>query len=213
MRSADLLAEFVRDALTQGRSRADIATALQDAGWTRSEITDALGAWSDTAFTPPVPRPRPYLSARDAFFYGLMFVALGMTAFHLVQLCFHLIEMWLPTPLQSDWNRYDRDSMRWSVAALIVFAPLFGLLDRRANRQIAANPGQRRSGVRKWFSYATLFVTALTLLGALFYTVYAFLDGDLTTRLIAKIATLTGIAGAIFLYYRPVVREDDNAHP
>ena len=57
-RKADLLSEFVGDALIAGRSRDDIRTALSEAGWATKEINAAIGAWAAGDFTPPVPRPR-----------------------------------------------------------------------------------------------------------------------------------------------------------
>ena len=83
MRNADHLAAFVRDALIAGRPRPEIEAALRTAGWTPAEISEAMQAWAEGTFLPPVPRPRPYVSAREAFVYGLMFVALAMTAWHL----------------------------------------------------------------------------------------------------------------------------------
>ena len=47
MRPSDQLAEFVGNALSQGKSRDDISKALGDAGWSEGETRDALGAWSE----------------------------------------------------------------------------------------------------------------------------------------------------------------------
>ena len=50
------LSRFVRDALTLGKTRAEIAQALTNSGWTPSEVADALDAWAETTFVPPVPQ-------------------------------------------------------------------------------------------------------------------------------------------------------------
>lgn len=215
MRPADNLAAFTRDALIAGRSREDISVALQQAGWAPNEITDALNAWSDTEFSPPVPRPRAYVSARDAFFYGLMFSTLAMTAWHLTSLSFDLIDRWIPDPADttpdSYRSRWALRRMRWSIASLIVFAPLFMMLNMRAMRATKADPGKRRSGVRKWFGYITLFIAAISLLGDLMYLIYALLNGDLTMRFAAKTAVVAVVAGVIFLYFRREIAEEDDA--
>ena len=56
---------FVRDALTRGQSRPQIADTLQKAGWTGDQIRAALASFAEIGFAVPVPRARPYLSARE----------------------------------------------------------------------------------------------------------------------------------------------------
>ncbi len=210
MKSSDQLASFVYDALNAGRSRGDITTALTQAGWSDAEVRDALDNWATGDFTPPVPRPRPFVSAREAFLYGLMFVALAMVAWHLTSLMFHLIDRWVPDIADTS-NYYDTRDMRFSIASLIVFFPLFAVLNIRANRSMKANAGRRRSGVRKWFGYITLFLAAITLLSDLIWVIYALLNGDLTLRFFAKAVMVALVAGLIFAYFRADMTEDANA--
>ncbi len=202
MRPSDQLAEFTRDALAAGKSRDDIRSALERSGWAPNEIAEALNAWADIDFPTPVPRPRPYVSAREAFFYGLMFAALAMTAWHLVALLHNLIDHWVADPLTENGGRYALSSTRWSIAALIVFTPTFLVLNRRTVQATKADPGKRRSGVRKWLGYVTLFLASITLLGDLMAVIYALLSGDLTLRFILKAVVVAGVAGAIFAYFR-----------
>ncbi len=65
---------FVGDALAAGQLRPLIAQKLRAAGWPEDEATAALGAWLDDDFPVPVPRRRPYLSAREAFLVLVMFL-------------------------------------------------------------------------------------------------------------------------------------------
>ncbi len=210
MRPADQLAQFVAEALKEGRSRAEIAAALQQAGWAQNEVTEALNAWADTGFIPPVPRPRPYVSAREAFLYGLMFLALAMTAWNITTLGFELIELWLPD-IADSYSRYNVGTVRWSISVLVVFFPLFLVMNTRAQRAAHADPGKRRSAVRKWFGYITLFLAALALLGDLIAVIYALLSGDLTARFFAKAVLVALTAGLIFLYFSGETREAENA--
>jgi len=211
MRPADQLAVFVGDALTSGKSRVEIADALAAAGWAPNEVSEAMHAWADTDFSPPVPRPRPYVSARDAFYYGLMFVALAMTAIHLTWLSFILIDRWLPEPGQENNYVFALSSMRWTISTLVVFAPLFLILNARIVRATRADPGKRRSGVRKWFGYITLFLAAMSLLGDLMTIIYAFLNGELAARLLAKSAVVALLAGSVFLYFRQETEGGEDA--
>lgn len=210
MRPADRLARFVAEALKDGRSREDIATALQNAGWAPKEVAGALNAWAETGFMPPVPRPRPYVSAREAFLYGMMFLALAMTAWNITTLGFELIELWLPD-VTDKYSRYSAASVRWSISVLVVFFPLFLVMNSRAQRAAHADPGKRRSAVRKWFGYITLFLAAIALLGDLIAVIYALLSGDLTARFIAKAALVALTAGLIFLYFRGEMEEAEDA--
>lgn len=210
MRPADQLATFVHDALRTGRSRAEIRAALSAAGWTDSEVAGALAAWAETDFTPPVPRPRPFVSAREAFTYGLMFVALAMTAWHLVTLSFALIDIFIPDVVaDQDLGLWRMRAMRFSIASLVVFLPLFLLLNQRTQRMTRSDPGQRRSLVRKWVSYVTLFLASMALLGDLIAVIYSLLNGDMTLRFAAKTLTVAVVAGIIFLYFRGEMDDRD----
>jgi hypothetical protein len=203
---ADRLESFVRDALSAGRTRDEIAGALSAAGWSAAEIDAALASWAQGPFSPPVPRPRAYVSAAEAFLYGLIFVALAMTAWHLTALLFQLVDRWVPDPGETV-RALDNDGMRLSIAFLVVFFPVFLLLNWRAERASRADPGKRRSAVRKWFSYVTLFLAALGLLGDLIAVIYAFLSGELTLRFALKAASVAAVAGAVLLYFRAELDE------
>lgn len=201
MRPGEQISEFIREGLVQGSPPEVIRAGLDQAGWSRTEIDEAMGGWLSLPGLPPVPRPRPYVSARDALLYGLLFVSVGLLIWHIGVIGFELIERLLPH--DGAWRSYGSTSrLRWSIAALITFGPLFFALNFYANRQTKANPGRRRSRVRKWFASATLMIVAMTLLGDLAVTVYRLLDGALTMQFGAKallIAVLGLLAG---LYYR-----------
>lgn len=214
MKKSDQLAEFVRDSLRLGKDRKQIAGALKTAGWATNEVDEALNAWADDEFEVPIPRPRPSVSAKEAFIYGLMFTALAMAAWHLASLSFHLIDRWFPDPLEAINEHlvgYRVQRMRWSVAALIVFGPLFYFLNLKITRATDNDPGKRRSAVRKWFGYITLFLAAISLLGDALWIIYSFLNGDLGIRVISKGLVVLMIAGVIFLYFRNETGADENA--
>ena len=63
----EALREFVHEALAKGLNRAQVEKALLDAGWPAEQVTDGLRAFAAIDFPVPVPRPKPYLSAREAF--------------------------------------------------------------------------------------------------------------------------------------------------
>jgi membrane protein YqaA with SNARE-associated domain len=211
MRSADQIAEFVGRALEAGRSRAEITAALDQAGWSAAEVAAGMRAWAESEFRPPVPRPRPYVSAKDAFIYAIMFAALAMTTFYITSLGFELIDRWLPG-LEKVYYDYSNWTIRWAVATLIVSLPIFLVLNRRVSRAALADPAQRRSAVRKWFGYVTLFLAAMALAGDLIFTIYSGLNGDLTLRVAAKSLLVATTAGLIFWYFRTEMESESHEH-
>ncbi|PZX08418.1 DUF5671 domain-containing protein [Celeribacter halophilus] len=206
MSPIDQLAQFTREALLAGQSRDEIATALREAGWAETEVQDALGAWAETDHIPPVPRPRPYVSAKESFFYALMFVALAMTTWHIASIGMELVERLFDEGHAYMLNR----SLRWSIAAIIVFFPLFMFLQRNEARTLRQDESRRRSVVRKWFGYIALFVSSMALLGDLLSVIYALLNGDLSLVFALKLAVVGAVAGTIFGYYRNAMKDAEN---
>jgi hypothetical protein len=210
----DELLTFVREALARGRSRGEIAEVLQRAGWSREQLTTALDAFADVEFAVPVPMPRPYLSARDAFLYLVLFTALYVTAYHLGSLVFDLINLAFPDrAMDPAYTHYVRSGMRWSVASLIVAFPVFMFMTRFVGREIARDPGKHRSKIRRWLIYLTLFVAACVLIADVTTLVYNALGGELTIRFGLKVMTVALIAGGVFGYYLQDLRADEVDRP
>jgi hypothetical protein len=204
------LEAFVRDALARGASRPSIEAALAAAGWPQEQVRSALAAWAEVPFAVPVPRPRPYLSAREAFFYLVLFATLYAWAYHLGSLLFDLIAHAWPDPAEVDWRAGGRPrSMRFSVATLVVAFPVFLLVARRLGRELARNPVKRLSAIRRWLTYMTLFVAAAVLVGDSVALVYNLLGGELTARFLAKVLVVAAIAGGIFGYYLLDLRREE----
>ncbi|SFD06123.1 DUF5671 domain-containing protein [Tropicimonas isoalkanivorans] len=210
MRASDQLSEFVGTALASGHDRQTIAAELRTAGWSESEIDTALHAWADSAFVPPVPRPRTVVSAREAFVYGLLFAALLVVCVNVTILGFDLIDRWLPDVTDGDGTR-SLTSMRWSIAYLVVFFPVFLVISQRVETGAQADRSRRRSAVRKWFGYITLFLAVIVLLGDTVALIFALLNGDLTSRFVAKTALVAATAGLVLLYLRGVTSETEDA--
>lgn len=206
---SDELRAYVRRAIETGRTRDEIRASLADAGWDEARIARALEAWADVPGALAVPRPRAELTAREAFLYLVLFAALYLTAWHLGALLFELIEIAVSDPLDPDWRwRGHGASIRWSVATLIVSAPLYAWLTVRMAREIAADPVRRHSPVRQWLGHMTMFLAALVVIGALVSVIYNLLDGALTLRFALKVLTVAGIAAAVFGYYRAELRTE-----
>lgn len=201
MKKSDILADFVREALTAGRSRDEIRTALTEAGWVGSEITEALGAWAQGSFSPPVPHPRSYLTAREFFRHAVLLVALLTSATTLSLVLQTLIDMWF-TPEGQDYGYWIKSDLRWFTATLIVFLPLFLFFDHRATAARKKDPGQRRSIARQWYVYLSAIAALGALLLDLVYVIYSFLEGDLDAEFVLKSLAVALVAGVVLVVLR-----------
>lgn len=204
------LQSFVHDALVKGATREQIRNTLGKAGWNTDEVKNALDAFADVAFPVPVPRRKPYLSAREAFLYLVLFLTLYISSFSFGTLLFQFINRWLPDPLLGSYV-YDSSlsAIRWSTASLIIAFPVFLWLSAFLNKAIVKDPEKRGSKVRKWLTYLTLFVAAGIIIGDLITLVFNVLGGELTLRFVLKVIVVGGIAGTIFGFYLWDLRKDE----
>jgi hypothetical protein len=201
----------VRAALGRGVPRPQIEEALRKGGWTGDQIRGAMSAFADLEFPIPVPRARPYLSAREAFIYLVLFGTLYIAAYNLGSLIFDFINRAFPDPATPFLSspEYLRNSIRWSVSSLIVAFPVFLYLSWLTAREVSRDPNKRSSKVRRWLTYFTLFVAACALIGDVTTLVYNLLGGELTVRFLLKVATVAAIAGTAFIYYLRDLRHDE----
>jgi len=208
---------FIREALNRGEKRDRISSALVSAGWTAKEVDAALDDYAVTDLGMAVPKPRPYVSAREAFLYLVLFILLGVVAWNLGSLLFALIDIAIYDELEGGggggndyWYGFSRDSqIRSAIAGLVVGGPLFAWLALHIRKQRRTNPAMQRSRVRKWLTYVTLIIASCTLIGDTISLVYNFLAGELSTRLLLKLLVVAILAGGVFFYFIRDAEEGD----
>jgi hypothetical protein len=192
----------IREALSKGVSRAKIKDALLKAGWRDDEVKTSLEFFADVDFPVPVPRRKPYLNAREAFLYLVLFFTLYISSFSFGTSLFQFINRGFPDPLQAAYIIEETSqAIRWSTSAMVIAFPVYLFVSWLLTKAIKKDPDKRSSKVRKWLTYITLFVTAGILIGDLITLVYNFLGGDLTTRFVLKVIVVAAIAGSVFAYY------------
>jgi hypothetical protein len=205
------LREFVRDALLRGMSRDAIREKLLSAGWRPEEVQTALDAFAEIESPVPVPRRRPYLSARETFFYLVLFVTLYLTAINAGTVLFQLVNRsvgFAPGALPMA-ERFSAEAMRGAVAAIVIAFPIFLFMSRLIGGTIARDPEKRGSKVRKWLTYITLFVSACVIISDLTYLVTQVLSGELAARVALKVLVVFLIAGSIFAHYLADLRREE----
>ena len=203
---------FIREALNRGEKRPRISAALIAAGWTQKEVDAALDDYADNDLGLAVPKPRPYVSAREAFLYLVLFILLGVVAWNLGSLLFALIDIAIADELDSEYGYYfmSRDNqIRYAIAGLVVGAPIFAWLAIHIRKQRRTNPAMQRSRVRKWLTYIALIIASCTLIGDAISLVYSFLAGELSTRLFLKLLVVAILAGGVFFYFIRDAEEGD----
>jgi membrane protein YqaA with SNARE-associated domain len=203
------LLEFTRQALAKGVERPEIEETLRQAGWDATDVKAAIGSFADIKFPVPVPRPRPYLSAREVFIYLIMFAALYAAAYSLGSMAFHFIDRAFPDPAQTRQLNNFNAAVRWDVSSLLVAFPLFIFTFYSTNKAILANPTRRGSRPRKWLTYLTLFVASVALTGDVITLIYNVLGGEVTIRFVLKVATIAVIAGGVFTHFLTDVRKEE----
>ena len=201
---------FVREALAKGASRLELQAAMDAAGWPAAQSRTALAAYADVPFVVPVPRPKPYLSAREAFLYLVLFSALYYSAWHLGSLLFDLINRAFPDPADQAYSVLGLgDSIRWSTASVIIAFPIFLFVARYLGRELAGNPVKRLSAVRRWLTYLTLLAASVVLIGDMTTLIYKLLGGEFTVRFVLKVIVAAVIAGTVFGYYLTHLRNEE----
>jgi hypothetical protein len=197
------IAEFIEKALAAGIPHDSLVGVLSAQGWPEKEIYNALADHYRRLTGVDIPRrSRAGASAREAFFYLLIFFTLAVWTIALGYLAFALIDRWLADPLFYSYQQaFDTYTITTSLAALIVAFPLYLLVSRIVARESAANPEKLDSPIRTWLTYMALVIAAAVFLGDLITALAYLLRGELTSRFLARSFVVLTLSGDVFFYY------------
>lgn len=196
---ASSLQNFISHAREKGMDHQTIRMLLLSAGWKEKDVASALASES---LTMPVPSPSDAGTARDAFLHLLAFATLYTTVVSLIILIFQYINKYFPDASEAYYyNDASSSAIRWSMACIIVAFPIFLYVSRILYKECSSHHEKLASGVRKWLTYLTLFITAMTLIGDVITLFFYFFDGELSTRFILKVLAVFLLAGVPFSYY------------
>lgn len=137
--------------------------------------------------------------AKDVFAYLLTFVMLYLGAINLIALLWQVVGVQFPDPTALDWmNPYD--TMRNSIATLIIVWPVFLLMSRYLVSDLKHHQEKIELWVRRWLTYLTIFVASLTIIIDLITLLNSFLGGELTTRFVLKVLAVLIVAACVLGY-------------
>ncbi|MFA7252501.1 MAG: DUF5671 domain-containing protein [Candidatus Paceibacterota bacterium] len=148
-------------------------------------------------------------TAGDFFIYLGIIIGLYVSTFSLISTLMSLINKWLPDPTALYSYDYSAESLRMSLAALIIFFPVFIYLSKLSTKAVIITPEKKDLWVRRWFFFLTLFLTGLAMAVDLVTLVYRFIGGeDLTLRFLLKVLVVFVITFAVFRFYLYELRRD-----
>lgn len=151
---------------------------------------------------------KPLHSAVTAFLYLLTLVTLGFTAFAIGDILFSLITKYVPDPLLDNTAWAYRD-LKFSIASLIITAPLFIVLANYIQKYIKSERISLESQVRKWLGFATIFIASCVIIGVLIGIIVNYLDGNLSLRMFLELTVVLAISTMVLLYNIFDIRRDE----
>jgi hypothetical protein len=209
------IAEFIERALDAGIPHQSLLGVLVANGWPEKEVYTALAEHYRRQTGIEIPRRAAGgTSAKEAFFYLLIFSTLAIWTVGLGCLAFELIDRWLADPLFYGYQQaLDTYNITTSLASLIVAFPFYLLFSRTVIREATAHPEKLDSSIRKWLTYMALVIAAAVFMGDLIAALAYLLRGELTSRFLSKSFVVLSLSGGIFFYYFGALRKTDNAAP
>jgi len=145
--------------------------------------------------------PQTKTTAKDFIINLGAIIALYTSVISLIQLLFTIINTIYPQ-INYQYGYFGSESISWPVATLVIFAPIFILLMWLLEKDYRVNPEKQYSGIHRWFTFITLFLSGLAIAIDLITILYYFLDGqELTAGFILKVLVLLIVASCIFSYY------------
>lgn len=129
-------------------------------------------------------------------------VSLYLSVGFFLSLVFGLLTLSFPDAADSSWVvEQASNTIRLGFAMVVVFFPTYLTLTYLVNKNRRTDKEASYLGLTKWLIYLSLLVGGAVLLGDLVAIVYAFLEGDITTRFVLKALAVFAVTGLAFYYY------------
>lgn len=165
----------------------------------------------------PVVDEIPQFGMWVGFLYIIYFISLYVWATSVGNILHEFVNRYVKDALETEeairsFGYFGADYIiRWSLASLIIFYPIFALVHLVIAHMMVVQPETVNIRVRKILIYITLIGTFLISSYQLVKFVYTYLDGSTSMRVFAHFATTTAITTLIFLVYCFQIRKDKAA--
>lgn len=137
---------------------------------------------------------------RDVFLQLFNIVTFYLSVIGFIMLYIQYIEALFPDKLNYYFTGIS-SSVRVASSILFIAIPTYLISGWLLAKDIIAIPEKKELKLRKWLTYFTLFISAITIIIDLMIFVYHFLNGELTMRFFLKVLVVLIVAGAVFGYY------------
>ena len=137
---------------------------------------------------------------KDVFLHLLNIFTFYLSVISFITLYIQYISALFPDPLNFYFTSMA-NSVRLSTSILVIAIPVYILTSWLLGKDLAENPKRRELKLRKWLTYFTLFISAVTIIIDLIMFVFSFLSGELTIQFFLKVFVVLLVAGAVFGYY------------
>lgn len=146
-------------------------------------------------------------SPKHFFLHFFVILMLYFFVINLITLIFQSINILIPDTIPRAVSSYaSRESIRFSLAFVIVVFPFFLISSFFLQKNYKENNFVEKMKIRKWLIYFTSFVIVSVAVFNLVAVVYLFLKGEVTLRFILKSISLLIILGLVFTYYTRDIR-------
>lgn len=140
------------------------------------------------------------------FFVSLgVLVSLIASVSSFFSLVFETLNKHFPDALNATYtygySSYNYDSMRSSLATLIIVFPAFLILSGVWTKLVKKGLGHVDSIIKKWMLYLVIFLASIVVVADLVTLVRYFVSGEVTTRFILKVLVVLVTAGLSGFYY------------
>ena len=147
---------------------------------------------------------------KDVFLHLFNIVTFYLNVIGFITLYVNYINTKFPDALNYYFSGIS-DGVRWSSSILFVAVPAYLLTAWFLEKDLKAVPEKRELKLRKWLTYFTLFISALTIIIDLMIFVYNFLNGELSMRFFLKVLVVLLVAGAVFAFYLWDLKRKDSS--
>ncbi len=137
---------------------------------------------------------------KDVFLYLLNILTFYLSIIGFIILYIQYISALFPDPLNFYYTAIA-GSVRVATSMVVVAVPVYILTAWLLGKDLKASPEKREGKLRKWLTYLTLFISAVTIIVNLIILVYRFMSGELTSQFLLKVLVVLLVAGAVFGYH------------